>query len=62
MWSFHLLYSSTTSESVERFHGLLKQKLGLLTNNQDMKAWTKTIWEMTRFLSHNYRKDIRTLN
>ena len=41
-------YPTAASGSIEICNGLLEQKLGLLTNNLDMKTWTKAIWEAIR--------------
>lgn len=54
MWD---LYNPISSESIKRYTGLLKQKLRLLTNNLDMKAWTKAICEVVRSVNHVYRQN-----
>ena len=41
-------YPTAASGSIERCNGLLEQKLRLLTNNLDMKTWTKAIREAVR--------------
>lgn len=43
MRNFHLPYNPVAFGSIERYNGLLKQKLRLLTNHLDMKAWTNVI-------------------
>ena len=41
-------YSTAASGSIERCNGLLEPKFRLLTNNLDLKTWTKAIWEAVR--------------
>lgn len=52
-----LIHNPTASGSTEWYNALFEQKFRLLTDNLDLRAYTKTIRKVARALNHRYRKD-----
>lgn len=58
--NFQLSHSPAASASIGRYNCLLRKKLRLLTNNPDMKAWTKAVWETATCLNHRCKRNGKT--